>query len=73
MKIEQLQELIREVPFEPFDLIMPNGERLHVPHPDFIWVFPGRHTVVAALNEDVARFVNWNMVAGIEKKTHSVA
>jgi hypothetical protein len=69
MSIDRLNELLTAMPFEPFDLIMANGERLHVPHQDFLWVIPGKRSVGVAVREGVVRLVNWQLVAGLERKT----
>ena len=69
MKIDQLKNLVEAVPFVPFSLLMPSGERLKVPHPDFVWIHPGGHSLAVALKSDVIRIVNWQMVTGIETKT----
>lgn len=68
MKIEQLQAMLEASPFLPFSLILPNGEKLKVPHPDFAWIHPGRRNVVVALKGDIVRIVNWQMIAAIETK-----
>ena len=56
------------VPFVPFSLVMPNGERLKVPHAEFVWIHPGGRNVVVALKGDVIRIINWQMVTGLETK-----
>lgn len=68
MKIDQLKNLVEAVPFVPFSLLMPSGERLEVPHPDFVWIHPDGRSVVVALKGDVVRIVNWQMVTGLETK-----
>jgi len=65
--LEQLQELVRTQPFEPFCLVMANGERLVVPHEDFIWIMPNRRVVQVALPNGASRWVNLQLVAGLEK------
>jgi hypothetical protein len=69
MNIDTLLELIRATPFAPFSLIMANGKRLEVPHRDFIWVMPNRRTVLVALPNGAARWVDWQLVAGLEKES----
>jgi hypothetical protein len=64
---DQLQELARVQPFEPFCLVMANGERLMVPHEDFIWIMPNRRVVQVALPNGASRWVNLRLVAGLEK------
>lgn len=67
MDVEQLVELVRAHPFEPFCLVMANGERLSVPHEDFIWIMPNRRVVQVALPSGASRWVNLQLVAGLEK------
>jgi hypothetical protein len=67
MDIEQLKELVRTHPFEPFCLVMANGERLSVPHEDFIWIMPNGRVVQVALPNGASRWVNLQLVAGLEK------
>ena len=53
MKIDQLQVMLEASPFIPFSLVLPNGEKLRVPHSDFAWIPPGKRSVVVALKGDV--------------------
>ena len=68
MRISQLKTLLASSPFVPFSLVLPNGEKLRVPHSDFAWIHPGGRSVIVALKGDVVRIVNWQMVTGIETK-----
>lgn len=68
MNMDQLRELIDAAPFVPFSLIMPNGEKLRVPHPDFIWLVPRTRTAVVAKKNGVVRMVNLAMVTSIETR-----
>jgi hypothetical protein len=67
VNVEQLEELVHAQPFEAFCLIMANGERLVVPHEDFIWIMPNRRIVQVALPNGASRWVNMRLVAGLEK------
>ena len=67
MHAEQLKEFVRGRPFESFCLVMANGERLKVPHEDFIWIMPNRRVVQVALPNGASRWVNLQLVAGLEK------
>jgi hypothetical protein len=40
MLIETIREFNRAVPFRPYEIRTNGGERLRVPHPDFILVSP---------------------------------
>ena len=67
MNVEQLKELVQAQPFESFWLVMANGERLLVPHEDFIWIMPNQRVVQVALPNGASRWVNLQLVAGLEK------
>ena len=41
MTATELRKYWHAAPFVPFNIVLPGGERLHVPHPDFFSVSPG--------------------------------
>mgnify|MGYP001571868270 FL=1 len=52
MLIEAIREFNRAVPFQPYEIRTNGGERLRVPHPDFILVAPkGAWVIVTDENE----------------------
>ena len=67
MNVEHIKEFVRAQPFESFYLVMANGERLLVPHEDFIWIMPNKRVVMVALPNGASRWVNLQLVAGLEK------
>lgn len=67
VNVEQLKELVQAQPFEAFCLVTANGERLAVTHEDFIWIMPNRRVVQVALPTCASRWVNLQLVAGLEK------
>jgi hypothetical protein len=71
MNVEQIVEFVRAQPFEAFCLVMASGERLMVPHEDFIWIMPNRRVVQVALPNGASRWVNLQLVAGLEKPASS--
>lgn len=42
MNSEILQELLKRRPFEPFAIVLSNGERHEVRHPEFAMLLPSR-------------------------------
>ena len=47
MTATRIRELLHAVPFKPFKIHLPGGEKIRVPHPDFMSVAPsGRIAVV---------------------------
>jgi hypothetical protein len=67
MNIEQLRELHRARPFRPFTLRLADGEKVHVPHPEFIWFPPNaRRSVWVATADDAAKIVDPLLVAAVD-------
>ena len=73
MSVEQIKEFLQAQPFEPFCLVMASGERLQVPHEDFIWIMPNRRVVQVALPSGASRWVNLQLVAGLERPSNGTA
>lgn len=48
MTTDAIRDLRELVPFRPFDLVLPHGERVHVPHPECLAVFPDTTIIVVA-------------------------
>ena len=67
MNVDQIREMVKAQPFEAFCLVMASGERLLVPYEDFIWIMPNRRVVQVALPNGASRWVNLQLVAGLEK------
>lgn len=52
MTVEQLREVHRKQPFQPFTLHLADGRKIHVPHPEFLAMFPsGRAVIVTHADE----------------------
>ena len=64
----QLRALIHAVPFGPFSVVLPNGQALRVPHPDFIWLHPDKKTVMIALPKGGSRILNLQLIVALEMK-----
>jgi hypothetical protein len=46
MTLDEIRTFQKQEPFEPFEIVMVDGRVFHVPHPELIWVPPGRGTWV---------------------------
>ena len=41
-------------PFVPFDILLPGEKRVHVPHPDYLFISPsGRYVEVWDMDDDI--------------------
>ena len=47
---EELRDVLRQKPFEPFRLVMTDGEGYDIRHPDLLWV--GQRTAMVGLTGD---------------------
>jgi len=63
MRITDIRERLSNG-FEPFLLRLTDGQRIEVPHPDFIAV--GKHVVVVLDRSDVARKIDVLHIVSIE-------
>lgn len=63
MTVNQLRDLIHEVPFKPFTIHLSDNRAVHVPHPDFITVSgPGGIAVVTSPDNDSVTFIDIPLV-----------
>lgn len=66
MNVERLLELIHATPFVPFFVLLPNGEKMRVPHSDYAWVHPDRRTLIVVAADGKTRLLNHQMLLGVE-------
>ncbi|OHE89245.1 MAG: hypothetical protein A3G75_04400 [Verrucomicrobia bacterium RIFCSPLOWO2_12_FULL_64_8] len=72
MMIEAIREFKRAVPFRPYEIRTNGGERLRVPHPDFILVAPKGSWVMVTDEKDHPRHISALLieeVAPLRKRT----
>jgi hypothetical protein len=58
MLIDVIREFNRAVPFKPYEICTNGGERLRVPHPDFIMVAPRGTWVIVTDERDHPRHIS---------------
>ncbi|MBM3854778.1 MAG: hypothetical protein FJ399_16770 [Verrucomicrobia bacterium] len=56
--IDVIREFNRAVPFQPYEIRTNGGERLRVPHPDFVFVAPKGAWVMVADENDRPRHIS---------------
>jgi hypothetical protein len=69
MELSQLRDTIKAQPFKPFTLTLVDGRRYLVPHPEFLWVPPGKRYTMAFYNNEEAQaltMVDAVMISTIE-------
>ncbi len=66
MIAEDIRRLLREEPFEPFEIHLVNGRSLRVPHRDFVWIPPKHVRTVYVIDEDgYVELVNTILIVSI--------
>ncbi|MFO1496896.1 MAG: hypothetical protein U1G07_00615 [Verrucomicrobiota bacterium] len=66
VNVERLRELVNASPFKPFSVLFPNGEKMRVPHPDYVWIHPDRRTVIVVNEAGNTRLLNRQLLLGVE-------
>jgi hypothetical protein len=67
MQIEELRRAVLGAPFKPFDLCLADGQRFHIPHPDFLFFMPGSNrTIVAAHGDGTGTNIDVMLVTEID-------
>ncbi len=61
-----LHEIHKAVPFLPFDIVMADGTRYHVPHPEHLAYVPGSRMCVVFTNKHVARHLDLLLMTALE-------
>ena len=69
MKAESLREVIRAQPFRPFAIMLANGERLAVPHPEWVWLLPAGRTLGWSDRDERVKLLDVGLLLGVEMDT----
>lgn len=68
MTTEQFRKVLTAKPFRPFTVRTADGERLRVPHPEFVWLSPGGRTAVIATGDEEFDIVDLLLVSALEMR-----
>ena len=74
MIAEEIRELQRATPFEPYTVVTNDGKQLYVRHPDYLLITPGNGTVYIYSTETERQIVatpNITRVVPGARKTNS--
>jgi hypothetical protein len=66
MTTEQLHTLHTARPFIPFDMVMADGTRYHVPHPEYLAYVPKTRTCTVYDEHGVARILDLLLMTALE-------
>ncbi len=66
MRVESLSRAVKAQPFRPFRLILSDGERLPVPHPEWVWLLPKGRTIGWTDEDEGVKLLDVGLLLGIE-------
>jgi hypothetical protein len=66
VRAENLQELIHAAPFRPFELVLANGSRVLVSHPEWILHPKGARTAVVMRPDESVRIIDVGLVLELD-------
>ena len=64
MKPTNIEDALRNTPFRPFDLLLGNGMRFHVAHPDFLTFNSSRNACIV-VEGDHFRMLDVDHLSGL--------
>ena len=70
MIIEQLRELHRRRPFQPFDIHLAEGRTLAVEHPEFLGQSPTGRKIAVAMPDDTHEIVDLLSVTSLRLRSN---
>lgn len=66
--IEEIRRLLTATPFRPFEIVLSNGNRYAVPHPDFVSISPkGGRILLWDENEGPSKMLSALDIASVEE------
>ena len=68
MTIEQLRQMHRERPFQPFDIFLADGRSLPVEHPEFLSVSPTGRTISVGHSYGTHQVVDLLLVTSLKPR-----
>ncbi len=72
MTTQQLHDLHTARPFAPFDIVMADGTRYHVPHPEHLAYVKGARTCVVFTTRSVARHLDLLLMTALEVSDRAI-
>lgn len=71
MTSDELRKWQQQQPFDPFEIVLVDGRVFSVPHPEFIWIPPGRGICVYVADAEAgsADHINTAVISSIRKAT----
>jgi hypothetical protein len=71
MTATELQDYWRATPFVPFNIVLPSGEKVPVPHPDFLTVSPSGRIARVWKKDDHSVSIDVFLITAVETADHA--
>ncbi len=72
MTIDQVRDVLSKVPFEPFDIVLANGTRYTIKHPEYVDIPPKERTRIILVYSDIdedehfrSHWIDLNLITAI--------
>ncbi|PZR75401.1 MAG: hypothetical protein DLM52_07800 [Chthoniobacterales bacterium] len=72
MSVKEIRELYSAAPFKPFEVVVTNGIRLYVPHPEFMMFSQDFRTVYISRPEGGSDRVDVKLIVAIDDSPKGV-
>lgn len=66
MNIKQIRDVQNASPFQPYSLQLSDGSRIQVKHPELAMILPGGRSMVVAISDDVAPYIDLPRITSIK-------
>jgi hypothetical protein len=73
MTVTHLRSMVRAAPFLPFNVRMADGRVFHIPHPDFISIFPSGRVAIITNLDDTFSIVDLILMTELEVSPETVS
>ena len=70
MTVEQLRQMHRARPFQPFEINLADGRAISVDHPELLAITPGGRTIGVAVEPNVIEIVDFLLVTSLKPRAN---
>lgn len=68
MNVQELRQINLASPFRPYTIRTTDGQTVHIPHPDYLFITPGGHTLVAYDQDGLLHIIDTDHVSKLEMR-----
>jgi hypothetical protein len=69
MKAETIDDIVHRAPFKPVEIVMDNGQKFLVKHPDYFFFTPSKKVGIVTTEDDRVHIIDLEHVSSIHTKS----